>query len=191
MADQASADRQAEIIHEEVNLARARLDALTANLPARHIPLPPLPPINPLQPQMGMRFMMAAASDRMRQFTPLVHRMPPPAAAAATWTDQQQQQRPLPMGSAPPQLCPQNGPPPDIWQPEISFFNRPLNGHRGEIGSPTLRRAPKETAEVSLNHLHNHPRPTRRGKLSPRRWDQGFSRPPRQGITPRNLPITP
>jgi hypothetical protein len=85
MEDQAAADRQAEFIQEEVNLARARLDSLTVNLPARHIPLPPppLPPGIPLQP-LGMRPPMAAAAERMRHFAPLVHRMPPPAAAAAT-----------------------------------------------------------------------------------------------------------
>jgi hypothetical protein len=151
MADQAAADGQAEFIQEEVNLARARLDALTANLPARHIPLPPLPPGIPLQP-LGMRPPMAAAAERMRHFAPLAHRMPPPAAAAAAaaWTEQQQQhqqQRPTPVGSAPPQLYPQNGPPPGYPaagdqfrlpappQPRRNRFTYVAPGAQGNVGS--------------------------------------------------------
>jgi hypothetical protein len=182
MADQAAADRQAEFIQEEVNLARARLDALTANLPARHIPLPPLPPGIPLQPlgirppmtalgaplqplgmgvplqplgmgtplqPLGMRPPMVAAAKRIRYFAPLAHRMPPPAAAgAAAWTEhQQQQQRPIPVGSAPPQLYPQNGPPPGYPaagdqfrqptppQPRKNRFTYVAPGAQGNVGS--------------------------------------------------------
>jgi hypothetical protein len=157
-----------------VNLARARLDALTTNLTARHIPLPPLPPGIPLQPlgmrpqmaalgiplqplgmgtplqPLGMRPPMAAAAERMRHFSPLAHRMPPPAAAAAAWTEQQQQhqqQRPTPVGSAPPQLYPQNGPPPGYPaagdqfrlpappQPRRNRFTYVAPGAQGNVGS--------------------------------------------------------
>jgi hypothetical protein len=135
---------------------------------------------------------MAAAANRMRHFTPLAHRMPPPAAAAATWTEQQQQlqqQHPLPVGSAPPQLCPQNGPPPRY----------PAVGDHLRQPAPQPRRnrftyvapASKGTLEASLSHRHHLQRLTIRDNPSPRRRGQVSSRPQRQGITLRDLLTTP
>jgi hypothetical protein len=143
---------------------------------------------------------MAAVAERMRHFAPLAHRMLPPVAAA-TWTEQQQQQQqqPTPVGSAPPQLYPQTGPPPGYPaardhfcplapQPRRNRFTYVAPGAQGNVGS-----FPQPPPPAAYNQGQPFPQATGPGYLptsAPGYNTQRFTHHPAMmfGMLPTTLP---